>query len=74
MTIIFERMKKYALNTPKLADWMEVNVTEGLTIFSFPRAYQKRLRTSNYLERFNQGIKRRPGLFVCSLMGDHACG
>jgi len=52
-------VEKYALIAPKLADWMEVNLLEGFTVFSFPRAHQKRLRTSNYLERLNQEIKRR---------------
>ena len=50
---------KYALIAPKLADWMEVNIPEGFTVFAFPGAHQKRLRTSNYLERLSQEIKRR---------------
>ena len=52
-------VEKYALLAPKLADWMEVNIPEGFTVFSFPRAHQRRLRTSNYLERLSQEIKRR---------------
>jgi len=52
-------VEKYALLAPKLADWMEVNLPEGFTVFSFPRVHQRRLRTSNYLERLNQEIKRR---------------
>lgn len=52
-------VEKYALIAPKLADWMEVNIPEGFTVFSFPRVHQKRLRTSNYLERLSQEIKRR---------------
>jgi len=52
-------VNKYALIAPKLADWMEVNLPEGFTVFAFPRAHQKRLCTSNYLERLNQEIKRR---------------
>ena len=54
-----KKVEKYALIAPKLADWMEVNIPEGFTVFSFPKAHQKRLRTSNYLERLNQEIKRR---------------
>lgn len=50
---------KYAVLAPKLADWMEVNIPEGLTVFAFPRAHQRRLRTFNYLERLSQEIKRR---------------
>lgn len=52
-------VEKYALLAPKLADWMEVNIPEGFTVFSFPRDHQRRLRTSNYLERLSQEIKRR---------------
>ncbi len=52
-------VNKYALIAPKLADWMEVNIPEGFTVFAFPGAHQKRLRTSNYLERLSQEIKRR---------------
>ncbi len=58
-TYLKKTVEKYALIAPKLADWMEVNISEGFTVFSFPRAHQKRLRTSNYLERLNQEIKRR---------------
>ena len=50
---------KYAVMAPKLADWMEVNIPEGFTVFTFPRAHQRRLRTSNYMERLSQEIKRR---------------
>ena len=52
-------IEKYALLAPKLADWMEVNLPEGFSVFTFPRAHQRRLRTSNYLERLSQEIKRR---------------
>lgn len=38
---------------------MEVNIPEGFTVFSFPRDHQRHVRTSNYLERLNQEIKRR---------------
>ena len=58
-TYLKKTVKKYTSLAPKLADWMEVNISEGFTVFSFPRAHQKRLRTSNYLERLNQEIKRR---------------
>jgi len=52
-------VSKYAVIAPKLADWMEVNIPEGFIVFSFPRDHQRRLRTSNYLERLSQEIKRR---------------
>lgn len=58
-TYLKKAVEKYALIAPKLADWMEVNIPEGFTVFSFPKAHQRRLRTSNFLERLSQEIKRR---------------
>jgi len=52
-------VNKYEHIAPKLADWMEVNIPEGFTVFSFPGDHQRRVRTSNYLERLSQEIKRR---------------
>jgi putative transposase len=52
-------VKKYEKAAPKLASWMSQNVPEGLTIFSFPEAHRRRMRTSNMLERINKEIKRR---------------
>jgi len=52
-------IEKYSVIAPKLADWMEVNVPEGFTVFAFPKEHQRRLRTSNYMERLSQEIKRR---------------
>lgn len=51
---------------PKLAAWMEENIPQGFTVFSFPMAHQRRLRTTNALERLNMELKRRTrvaGLF-----------
>jgi len=57
--LLKKKVEKYAKLAPKLADWMEVNIPEGFTVFSFPKAHQVRLRTSNQLERLSQEIKRR---------------
>jgi Transposase and inactivated derivatives len=56
----------YAATAPKLAAWMEENLPQGFTIFSLPLAHQRRLRTTNALERVNLELKRRTrvaGLF-----------
>jgi transposase-like protein len=50
---------KHRDTAPRLADWLEENVPEGLTVFAFPAAHRKRLRTTNGLERLNKEIKRR---------------
>ena len=52
-------MRKYEKKAPKLSAWMAANLAEGLTVFAFPAAHRKRLRTSNLLERLNKEIKRR---------------
>jgi transposase-like protein len=49
----------YVGSASKLATWMEENLPLGLTVFALPIAHQKRMRTSNALERLNQEIKRR---------------
>ncbi len=46
-------------SSPKLAAWLEDNVPEGLTVFSFPEAHRRLLRTTNGLERVNQEVRRR---------------
>lgn len=50
---------KYRTEMPKLSDWMEENVHEGLAVFSLPDAHRRRLRTTNMLERLNKEVKRR---------------
>jgi len=52
-------VEKYQKTASKLADWMERSIPEGLTIFSFPAAHRRLIRTTNGLERLNREIKRR---------------
>jgi len=52
-------VKKYRTTAPRLAEWMEANVPEGLTAFALPSSHRRRLRTTNMLERINREIKRR---------------
>lgn len=49
----------YAKTAPKLASWMEENLPQGFSAFSLPLSHQRRMRTSNALERVNQELKRR---------------
>ena len=50
---------KYAQDAPRLADWMEENLPEGLTVFAFPQKHRRLIRTTNGLERLNREIRRR---------------
>ena len=52
-------VRKYDKTAPQLATWLAGNVPDGLTVFAFPLAHRRRLRTSNLLERLNKEIKRR---------------
>jgi transposase-like protein len=52
-------VEKYADAAPKLADWMETNILESLTVFCLPSRHRVRMRTSNMLERLNRELKRR---------------
>jgi len=54
-----EVVAAYAATAPKLAAWMEENLPQGFTIFAFPSAHHRRLRTTNALERVNMELKRR---------------
>jgi transposase-like protein len=50
----------YRPTAPKLAAWMETAVPEGLAVFKLPAEHQRRMRTSNPIERaIQQEIKRR---------------
>lgn len=57
--LLNQAIEEYQTVAPSLAKWMEENIPEGLSIFSFPENVQKRLRTSNMLERLNREIRRR---------------
>jgi putative transposase len=54
-----ETVRKYSKTASKLADWLEQNIPEGLTVFAFPAAHQRRLRTTNVVERLNRETHRR---------------
>jgi len=53
------KVDKYSKSAPKLSQWMEDNIPEGLTVFALPECRRKKLRTSNGIERLNREIKKR---------------
>jgi transposase-like protein len=53
------RLQERSRCSRDLANWLEANIPEALTVFAFPAAHRRRLRTSNGLERLNKEIKRR---------------
>jgi putative transposase len=54
-----QAVEKYTRSAPKLSVWMETNVAESFTVFAFPEAHRRRLRTSNLMERISKELKRR---------------
>jgi len=52
-------VQKYADINPRLATWMENNLPEGLSVFSFPEEHQRKLRTNNAMERLSREVGRR---------------
>lgn len=58
-SLLAQAVKKYAPKAAKLANWMETNIPEGLTVFSFPDSHRRLIQTTNSLERLNREIRRR---------------
>jgi putative transposase len=58
-TLLAQAVQKYSPKASALADWLEKNIPEGLTIFAFPAEPHRRIRTTNSLERLNREIRRR---------------
>jgi len=52
-------VEKYSKRGSRLFDWLEGNIPEGLTVFSFPEDHRRRIRTVNSLERVCLEIRRR---------------
>jgi transposase-like protein len=50
---------RYAERAPELAEWMESNIPEGLTVFDYPIQHRRKLRTTNMVERQMREVKRR---------------
>jgi transposase-like protein len=52
-------VQKYEKNASRLSAWMVTNLPEGLTVFSFPGAFRRLLRTTNGVERLHREVRRR---------------
>ena len=63
-TLLAAMVKKYEKRASHLATWMEENIPEGLTVFSFPMSHRRCVRTANSLERLNREVRRRSRVAV----------
>jgi putative transposase len=52
-------LEKWQEKYPKLCDWVEENIEETFTFYSFPVQHHKHLKSTNMLERLMEEIKRR---------------
>ena len=52
-------VQKYEKIASRLAEWMAENIPEGLTVFTFPTAHRRLLRTTNGVERLHREVRRR---------------
>jgi putative transposase len=52
-------VQKYEKTASRLAAWMTGNIPEGLTVFAFPVAHRKLIRTTNGVERLHREVRRR---------------
>lgn len=57
--LLTQTVEKYQPIASRLAAWLEEAIPQGLTVFNFPEAHRRRLRTTNMLERINQELRRR---------------
>ncbi len=71
-TYLKQIVQKYQQRASRLADWMETNLPEGLTVFALPETHRKKLRTNNSLERLNREIGRRTAV-VSIFPNEAAC-
>ncbi len=56
------KIEQFSQTNQALAQWMEDNVREGLTVYAFPRSLHKKIRTINGVENLNKRIRRRTRL------------
>ena len=52
-------VEKYQKTASRLAEWMALNIPEGLMIFSFWTAHRRLIRTTNGVERLHREVRRR---------------
>jgi putative transposase len=58
-TYLGKAVQKYQKSASRLAEWMADNIPEGLTVFAFPVAHRRRIRTTNGVERLHREVRRR---------------
>jgi putative transposase len=52
-------VEKYWKTSSRLAEWMALNISEEVTVLSFPAAHRRMIRTTNGVERLHREVRRR---------------
>lgn len=52
-------VEEFAETAPEFSRWVDENIEDGFACFNYPKKHQKKIRTSNTLERQNREIRRR---------------
>jgi putative transposase len=58
-TYLAKAVSKYQQSASRLSAWLVSNIPPGLTVFAFPVAFRKLLRTTNGVERLHREVRRR---------------
>ena len=54
-----EFVKRFAKTAPKSVACLEDGFDDAMAVMALPEKYRRRLRTTNMMERLNEGIRRR---------------
>ncbi len=54
-----DAIEEYQQTAPRFVQWLEENVEEGFAIYEFPRSHQRRILTTNSMERLSEEVKRK---------------
>lgn len=57
--LLQQLVQHYEKSLPRLSQWLEENVPEGLSVFGLSAPQRRYLRTTNMLERVHKELKRR---------------
>jgi len=71
-TALADLVTAYRETAPKLAEWLEENIPEGLSVFSLPEHHRCRLRTLNLIERAIQQERKRRTIKVRAFPNEEA--
>jgi transposase-like protein len=58
-TYLAKAVQKYSKTASRLSEWLAANIPDGLTVFAYPAALRRLLRTTKGVERLHREVRRR---------------